>query len=137
MAVQCPNCTTPVPTERRVFRAWLFAKWRCKRCGSLLGFNKGRRIAAVAAVGIVAFLLLQLIQWFVKPGGFPRQMILVGCLAIFAALSMMQLEGIVVLERCGFFCGHCGYDLSGSPARVCPECGKAVPEDVAANSSNS
>lgn len=123
MAQNCPQCRTPVPFERRVFRAWLWARWRCKTCDSLLGFNVKRRIIAGVlivqiATSVVAIILFKFMG---------RSMLAFGIAAPIACmvgiLFMLNIDDIEVIERRGRHCGGCGYNMQGNETGVCPECG--------------
>jgi hypothetical protein len=43
--------------------------------------------------------------------------------------NYMLLDRIIVVERCGFRCRQCGYDLRGQVQPACPECGRRFDEE--------
>gem|GEM_PF-2575555 len=68
----CPICHHPVGAGRWFWRAWIWARWNCGSCGSLLRFDFGRRllfalffgVILVTAFGIAAAcMLLQISPW--------------------------------------------------------------------------
>lgn len=118
----CPVCGGPVHWTRYWLRAWIWAKWPCPRCGSLLGFNRNRRmlyaLAGAIAGGIFGTLRFHY-GW------------LVGLAFIVAATALLQLiENVIVLgNRNPRYCSSCRYDLSGTidaGINRCPECGRPI-----------
>jgi len=40
----CPVCGRPVGSSRYYWRAWLWARWNCRSCGTVLRFDFRRRL---------------------------------------------------------------------------------------------
>ena len=40
----CPVCTHPVGAKRWFWRPWIWARWNCESCGTLLRFDFRRRL---------------------------------------------------------------------------------------------
>src|SRR2546430_4195706 len=68
----CPVCGHPVGAKRYFWRAWIWARWNCQSCGTLLRFDFRRRLLFglfmgllfTAAFGIaVACMLLRISPW--------------------------------------------------------------------------
>ena len=115
MQTECPNCRQLIPWARLFFTpAW--GQWRCARCGSLLGINVRRRLLAVALLCLI----------------FPLVPILKLSFFGYAGAWIVFIAGLVVhflfferarlIERTGFRCRRCGYDLRGQVQARCPEC---------------
>lgn len=113
--------------ERRLFRAWAWARWRCKVCDSTLGFSMKRRFLMAAVFAPIGGVF-----GYMSARGFHFQsqwMVLAVLLAftIVATIAALKMEGIVVVEPRGVFCEGCGYNLTGNATGACPECGRAIP----------
>jgi len=52
---KCPVCQEPVRWQRRWLKPWIWARWPCHKCGSLLGFDKNWR--NVTGLPVVVILL--------------------------------------------------------------------------------
>jgi hypothetical protein len=120
---ECPVCRRPISRLRTFLRpAW--SRWRCEGCGSLLGVSLiWRLLATVPWIALIVFMLLVLdIMSLGFAIGLPM-LIAVGM------ANYMLLDRIMVIERCGFRCRGCGYDLRGQVAPACPECGRAFDQD--------
>lgn len=68
----CPVCGHPVGAKRYFWRAWIWARWNCQSCGTLLRFDFRRRLLFglltgllfTAAFGIaVACILFRISPW--------------------------------------------------------------------------
>src|SRR2546421_12448513 len=68
----CPVCSHPVGAKRYFWRAWIWARWNCESCGTLLRFDFRRRLRFamymgllfIAAFGIaVACMLFRISGW--------------------------------------------------------------------------
>jgi ribosomal protein L37AE/L43A len=121
----CPVCGEPVHWSRFMFRAWVWAKWKCKKCNSSLGFSRKRRLILVIPVAIAGGIFGFLSSRYGFLIAFP--IYLLGVSAIFS------LDHVTVVgNRNNRYCPLCRYDLSGNIAAgilKCPECGR----DVSAN----
>jgi len=119
MLARCPNCQEPIPIQRLFFTtAW--GSWRCKKCNSLLGINAKRRLAVI----LPAALAILIVAWAAK---LPANMETPVLLAMFAGILVIHFlcfERARVIERHGFRCQRCGYDLQGQVEPRCPECGR-------------
>ena len=117
MPVECPNCREPIP-RIRLFLTTAWGRWRCSRCGSLLGIDVRRRFLAM----IPYFGILILLFAF---GGVTAHSLAIGLPIIvgIGLINFMLLDRPVVHERTGFRCRKCGYDLQEQVEARCPECG--------------
>lgn len=68
----CPVCGHPVGAKRWFWRSWIWARWNCESCGTLLRFDSRRRLLFslfmgllfIAVLGIaVAFMLFRISPW--------------------------------------------------------------------------
>jgi hypothetical protein len=50
-------------------------------------------------------------------------------LIVVGMANYMLLDRVIVVERCGFRCRGCGYDLRGQVEPACPECGRQFDEE--------
>ena len=117
MPVECPNCREPIP-RIRLFLTTAWGRWRCSRCGSLLGIDVRRRFLAM----IPYFGILILLFWF--GGGTARSLtVALPAVVVLGLVNFMLFDRAVVHERTGFRCQKCGYDLQGQVEARCPECG--------------
>jgi len=114
---ECPNCRRPIAGPRTFFTP-MWGTWRCSGCGALLGIDKRRRLLAMIPYGILLFVLLAVLHlpnwgyWLALP-----VVVAVGY------VNFVLFDRAVVLERAGFRCRRCGYDLRGQIEPRCPECG--------------
>src|ERR1035441_8250484 len=66
----CPACGQPVSASRYIWRAWIWARWSCKSCGTLLRFDFRTRLMLGLFVGLwqlIFFGLAFLCIWFHFP----------------------------------------------------------------------
>ncbi len=80
-------------------------------------------MATVPWIGIIAFFLI--VMNIMSYG----TAIALPVLIVFGLSLYMAFERLVVLERCGFRCKDCGYDLRGQVKPSCPECGMTFDDD--------
>ena len=96
----------------------MWGTWRCPGCGALLGIDKRRRLLAMIPYAVLLFVLLTVLHipnwgyWVALP-----VVVAVGY------ANFVFFDRAVVLERAGFRCQRCGYDLRGQVEPRCPECG--------------
>ncbi|MFQ5496151.1 MAG: hypothetical protein ACE5EX_12315, partial [Phycisphaerae bacterium] len=124
MASKCPVCREPVPWTRRLFNLeW--RTWTCSGCESVLAINVLRRLAvsAVAAAAMIG------VTW-ANPAGWDMPVVLGTFVAILGPYFVF-FDRPRVVERHGFHCGKCGYDLQGQVVPRCPECGEAFDKELA------
>ena len=119
---ECPVCRQPLRWTYILRTVW--SQWHCGACGSLLGIDRKRRVLAifpfVAIVLCVSVLISRL--------GLGDLAILPAAIAL-AAPYFLLIDRAVALERCGFRCRGCGYDLQGQIVPRCPECGREFDAD--------
>lgn len=117
LLAECPVCRRSLRWTYMLRPMW--SRWRCDGCGSLLGINRKRRLLAILPFVAMVFS----ISMFVSRMGF-------GDLAAIPVILVMWMpyfllvDRAVVVERCGFRCKQCGYDLQGQVVPRCPECGR-------------
>jgi len=119
MPFECPNCRTPVLSNVKM---WLWVKWRCKNCDSLLGYDKIRRVTIVFGVGLIPIGFYLVFHRYIMP----HQVFFFFAFAAFVIVVKLlwgPLDRAIVLERRGTYCQVCGYNLEGNTSGVCPECG--------------
>lgn len=126
MAVECPVCREPIPWHRLFFTtAW--GSWRCSACDSRLAVNVWRRLIFVAVTMVVLYSVTRVVR--LGPAwDLPLVLLTV---AVVMVPCFMFFERARVLERRGFRCRQCGYDLKGQVEARCPECGLAFDEEEA------
>ena len=117
MALECPNCRESV-SFIRALRTTAWGSFRCGACGSILGISLARRVMG-AGVWIVLLVTTSEILQLYRYGRLWSYAIMVVSLLLFLYI----FEHVVLLERRGFTCKKCGYDLQGLPENRCPECG--------------
>jgi hypothetical protein len=49
----CPVCGHPVGTKRLFWRAWIWARWNCESCGTLLRFDFRKRLLCGLLTGLL------------------------------------------------------------------------------------
>ena len=49
----CPVCGHPVGAKRWFWGAWIWARWNCKSCGTLLRFDFRRRLLLAFFMGLL------------------------------------------------------------------------------------
>lgn len=117
LLAECPVCRRTLHWTYLLRPLW--SQWRCPVCGSLLGIDKKRRLLAIIPFAIAApvagLLCLRL-----GLGQFTGMTLAV----ILWAPYFLALDRATVLERCGFRCRQCGYNLQGQVVPRCPECGR-------------
>ncbi|UCC29116.1 MAG: hypothetical protein JSU86_13045 [Phycisphaerales bacterium] len=118
MPIECPNCREPIPWSR-VFFTTAWGSWTCNGCGSLLGVNVRRRLLGVAVLIIILLSVTSIVR---VPLSWDLPIVLLIFLAVWVPYFLL-FERARVLERRGFRCHRCGYDLQGQVDPRCPECG--------------
>ncbi len=117
LTAECPVCREPLRWTYVLRPLW--SQWRCGRCGSLLGVNRRRRLLA-----ILPFIVLLLsASVFLSRAGWGDFAVIPVVLVLWIPYFLL-LDRASVLERCGFRCKRCGYDLRGQVVPRCPECGR-------------
>ena len=116
MVNECPVCRHPINAFVVMSRR---SAWTCHTCGSLLRMDKNRRYLALlpfACIVLVAVTFMSLAGWT------KFAVILVAVVAWLPCFLLF--DRAIVLERRGFWCQDCGYDLRGQVDPHCPECGR-------------
>jgi hypothetical protein len=54
----CPVCSHPVGVKRWFWSAWIWARWNCKSCGTLLRFDFRRRLLFGLYMGLLFMAVL-------------------------------------------------------------------------------
>lgn len=116
MVSECPVCRHPI-------NAFLFllklSSWSCRGCGSRLRMNKSRRYLALVPFGgivVVAATFLSRAGW--------TDFAVIPVAVVVWLPCFLFFDRAIVLERRGFWCQDCGYDLRGQVDPHCPECGR-------------
>ena len=117
LLAECPVCRQPLRWTYLVRPLW--SRWPCERCGSLLGIDRKRRVLAILLIAVLA---LPVSAYLTRSGW--GDFIAVPVVLIIWLPCFLFLDRAIVLERRGFRCKQCGYDLRGQVVPRCPECGK-------------
>lgn len=117
MALECPNCRSPVPFLRAICTT-AFGSFRCRSCGSVLAISFPRRLLAGGIWFALMLFAMEVLRLYVWGYWLVLTALLVGLVGVF-----YLCEKVVLLERRAFTCKHCGYDLAHLPEDRCPECG--------------
>ena len=54
----CPVCGNPVGAKRWFWGAWIWARWQCAACGTLLRFDLRRRLLLGLFVGLLCAVMM-------------------------------------------------------------------------------
>jgi len=119
---ECPVCRQPLRWTYILRTVW--SQWHCGACGSLLGIDRKRRVLAIFPFVVMVLCVSVLISRL----GLGDLVILPVTIAL-AAPYFLLVDRAVVLERYGFRCKACGYDLQGQTVPRCPECGRDFDAD--------
>jgi uncharacterized protein (DUF983 family) len=126
LLAECPVCRRPLRWTYMLRPMW--SEWACDGCGSLLGLNRKRRLAAILPFVGLALAVVGMAQF----AGGGLLVALPAILAIWVPYFLL-LDRAVVLEERGFRCKQCGYDLRGQVVPRCPECGREFDADERAS----
>ena len=127
MAAECPVCRTGIPWHR-TFRTSAWGKWRCDGCESLLTVDIRWRFVALGVAVAAMFSATRVVR---APQAWDLPVVVVVMSTVMIPYFLF-LERARVLDRCGFRCQGCGYDLRGQSAARCPECGQNFnPDELA------
>lgn len=118
---ECPVCRKPLHWTYLLRHAW--SQWRCKHCGSLLEIDRKRRF-----LGAIPFIGAVLTAAFVSSRAGMTDYAILIALVIWPPY-FLALDRAVAIERCGFLCKGCGYNLRGQVDPRCPECGREFDDD--------
>lgn len=119
----CPVCRAPLGWTY-ILRP-LTSRWRCRHCGSLLTIHARRRL-----IGISVYVPAAMSIYVAMRGAGPVGLALfAACLIALLFAVIGTIDRAVVIERCGFRCRGCGYDLRGQVTPRCPECGHEFDAD--------
>jgi hypothetical protein len=121
---ECPVCRAPLNAFRTFWRpAW--SRWRCDECGSLIGMHTSRRLLAIAIwTGV-------LLGWiFVTRRSGAPEWVSLTALGLLCFATIAFIDRVIVIERVGFHCSKCGYDLRETGDEQCPECGTVIDADL-------
>lgn len=113
---ECPVCRMPLRWIDRSRPLW--ARWRCRHCGSLLAVDVRRRLLLVLVLLLLIFTIGAALS---RATG--NSLLAMGLVLAIWTPVFVLLERAVVLERCGLRCMSCGYNLHGLVTPRCPECG--------------
>jgi uncharacterized protein (DUF983 family) len=58
----CPKCAHEVSKTQRYLRNWMWAKWKCDNCGTLLGFSQRRRFLMIL-INVIVIGLAEVINF--------------------------------------------------------------------------
>ncbi len=117
MVSECPVCRHRINCVRFMLSRKAFS---CSHCRSLLSNDKNRRYFALVPLMVATvFGSLYLTRSGLAGDWVPIPL----AMAVWFPLIIM-LDRAIVLERCGFWCIKCGYDLRGQVNPQCPECGR-------------
>ncbi len=123
MSFECPVCHHPIPFMRLFFTtAW--GSFQCTGCDSQLGVHVVRRVLVVP---IWMGLYFALTRWIRLPAIYDLPSVLITFMALFV-LYFAWFDQARVIQRVGFHCKDCGYDLQGQQDPRCPECGRTFDE---------
>jgi len=117
LLAECPVCRQPLRWTY-LLRTW-WSRWPCDRCGSLLGIDRKRRLLSILPIVLLALP----VSMYLTRSGWPDFIALPVILILWLPWFLL-LERVAVLERLGFRCRQCGYDLRGQTVPRCPECGQ-------------
>jgi hypothetical protein len=117
MHAECPNCRHPI-SRARLFSHTAWGRWRCEACGALLGIDKKRRLLALIPYTAIVFGVATLL-----PRAGLGNFAMIPALLVVLLLFFAVVDRAVLVERTGFRCRQCGYDLQGQVEGRCPECG--------------
>ncbi len=120
---RCPVCRTVLPWTYIWRPVW--ARWNCASCGSLLGISPWRRVLIIGLVIPLGLFWMPFMSRAGVTGLFGSLIALVVLLLVLVGL-LLAVDRVVVIERCGLRCKHCGYDLQGQREPRCPECGNEL-----------
>ena len=92
---KCPNCGRPVEQSRMLLKNYLWVKWRCRKCNSLLSFDAQRRLNAAlwASPALLSLYLTSLIS------GWVGQMLFLFILIACYEISAWWWESVKLLEE--------------------------------------
>lgn len=122
MVNNCPVCQHKINGIFFMFRP-VFMNWTCKGCGSVLTINKARRFTA-----LIPGIILELFIFFICVR-LSLNIFITVFVAVFACMAvLLYYDSALILERKGFWCRSCGYDLRGQSEAICPECGTGFTE---------
>jgi hypothetical protein len=119
---ECPVCHQPLRWTYILRTVW--SQWHCAACGSLLGIDRKRRV-----LGLFPFVGLVLGLSLLMPPAGLGTFVFVPAVVGLAIPYFLLVDRAVVLERYGFRCRACGYNLQGQTVPRCPECGRRFDAD--------
>ncbi len=119
MVNECPVCSHPINAVKFLFRP---SARSCSGCGSLLWIDKNRRYLALIPIASIA---LAAAVFMSRAGWTAFDFAVIPAALVVWLPCVLLLERAIVLERRGFWCQACGYDLRGQVHPSCPECGRA------------
>ncbi len=102
-----------------MFRTTWWGNWRCDGCGSVLGISDWRRILPVVFFLAALFLATRVVR---IPSNWEPPFAAIALFVVFVVHFRFCGQARVI-ERRGFRCLGCGYDLRGQVQGRCPECG--------------
>jgi hypothetical protein len=117
LLAECPVCRQRL----RWTYLWrpMWSQWSCARCGSLLTIDWKRRLLSLLPIVLLALP----VSMYLTRRGWPDFVALPVAFILWLPWFLL-LERVAVLERRGFRCRQCGYDLRGQTVPRCPECGQ-------------
>lgn len=123
MSFKCPVCHQDFPFMRQ-FLTPTWGSFQCTACDSQLGVNAYRRFFVVPIwIGLYYFAT----RYIRLPASYDIVTVL-GTFMVMYILYFAWFEKPRIIQRCGFRCKDCGYDLQGQKDPRCPECGRVFDE---------